>query len=75
MTTSEETAMAKTSSSSSSSGGIGVIGLLGVAFVVLKLCGVIDWSWWWVTAPFWGGFALFAVILLSIWAAVAWKSR
>jgi len=38
------------------SSGIGVCGLLGVAFVILKLCGVIDWSWWWVTAPFWGCF-------------------
>ena len=46
------------SNSSSSSGGIGVFGLLGVAFVILKLCDVIDWSWWWVTAPFWGGLAL-----------------
>lgn len=27
--------------------------LLGIAFIILKLCGVIDWSWWWVTAPFW----------------------
>jgi len=23
-------------------------------FMVLKLCHVIDWSWWWVTAPLWG---------------------
>ena len=36
--------------SSSSSGGIGFFGLLGVAFIVLKLTGFIDWSWWWVTA-------------------------
>ncbi len=35
-----------------SSSGIGVIGLLGVAFVVLKLTDVIDWSWWYVTMPF-----------------------
>ena len=27
--------------------------LLLVAFVVLKLCGVIDWSWWWVLSPAW----------------------
>jgi len=32
--------------------------LLGVAFIVLKLTGVITWSWWWVTCPFWGAFAL-----------------
>jgi len=56
--------------SSSSSSGIGVVGLLGVAFVVLKLTGVIDWSWWWVTLPFWGGFALaILIIMLFLWAA------
>jgi hypothetical protein len=41
------------SKDSSGSGGIGVLGLLGVVFVTLKLCGVIHWSWIWVTAPFW----------------------
>lgn len=40
------------------SGGVGVVGLLGVLFIALKLTGVIDWSWWWVTIPFWGGLAL-----------------
>jgi hypothetical protein len=40
-------------SNNSSSGGIGVSCLLFVAFVVLKLTNVIDWSWWWVTAPIW----------------------
>lgn len=49
-------------SNSSSSGGVGVVGLLGVVFVVLKLMDVIDWSWWWVTAPFWGGLAVFIVV-------------
>lgn len=46
-----------------STGGVGVLGLLGVLFVGLKLGGVIDWSWWWVTAPFWGGFAVLAAVL------------
>lgn len=58
--------MANSSSSSSSSSGIGVFGLLGVVFVVLKLTGYIDWSWWWVTAPFWGGFAVAGVIIAAI---------
>ena len=49
------------SNSSSSSSGIGVFGLLGVAFVVLKLTGYINWSWWLVTLPFWGGFVLLFV--------------
>ncbi|PVZ87923.1 hypothetical protein C9426_10005 [Serratia sp. S1B] len=26
---------------------------LGLIFVTLKLVGYINWSWWWVTAPFW----------------------
>lgn len=58
-------------SSNSSSGGIGVFGLLGVAFVVLKLSGFIDWSWWWVTLPFWGGPALALVIMAIAITVVA----
>ena len=27
--------------------------LLAIAFIVLKLCNVIAWSWWWVLAPLW----------------------
>lgn len=45
------------------SNGSGIIGLLGVLFVALKLLGVIDWSWLWVTAPFWGGLAIVALLL------------
>ena len=37
--------------------------ILGTAFIVMKLTGVIDWSWWWITAPFWGGAAILLVIL------------
>ena len=62
------------SSKTQASGGIGVVGLLGVVFVTLKLCGVIDWSWLWVTAPFWAGFALLFAILVIVglvWLAIA----
>jgi hypothetical protein len=53
------------SKSSSSSSGATTLGLLGVLFVGLKLTGFINWSWWWVTAPFWGGLA-FAVAALIV---------
>lgn len=53
-----------------SSGGIGVLGLLGVAFVVLKLTGYITWSWWYVTLPFWGGFALVIIAFLVIFGVL-----
>ena len=26
---------------------------LGLMFLYLKLTDQIDWSWWWVTSPFW----------------------
>jgi phosphoglycerol transferase MdoB-like AlkP superfamily enzyme len=63
--------MSKQISSTSSSSGIGFFGLLGIAFIVLKLTGVITWSWWWVTAPLWGGFALCAVIVVAAVVLVA----
>jgi hypothetical protein len=40
--------------------------LLGVVFVTLKLTGVIDWSWWYVTLPFWGDLALLGITALII---------
>mgnify|MGYP000877938798 CR=1 FL=1 len=30
---------------------IGIIPLLTIVFMTLKLCNVIDWSWWWVFSP------------------------
>jgi hypothetical protein len=60
--------------SSSSSSGIGFSGLLTVAFsglltvafIVLKLCGVINWSWWWVLSPIWISMLLILLILLIV---------
>ena len=44
------------------SGGIGFVGLLTLAFIVLKLCGKISWSWWLVLSPLW----IIATIILSV---------
>lgn len=40
--------------------------LLGVLFVGLKLTGHIDWSWLWVTAPFWVPFLLALVLFVVV---------
>ena len=32
---------------------IGFLGLLTIVFIVLKLVGVINWSWLWVLCPLW----------------------
>lgn len=63
-----------TASSDSSSGGIGLAGLLFVVFLVLKLTHVIDWSWWWVTAPLWIS-AVFGVAVLGVALLVAAANR
>ncbi len=53
-------------SSSSSSSGIGFCGLLAIVFVVLKLCEVIAWSWWWVLSPLWVPLAIVSAVLACI---------
>ena len=48
--------------------GLTFTGLLQVAFIVLKLCKVISWSWWWVLSPMW----ISAIILIGL---VIWMVR
>lgn len=64
--------MANTSNvnASVSPGGLGLVSVLTIIFVVLKLVGVITWSWIWVLSPLWIGaglgilfFLIFFVIL------------
>lgn len=45
------------------------VGLLTVAFIVLRLCNVIDWSWWWVLSPTWIPVAI-VLIFIAIGALV-----
>ena len=49
---------------STTTGGVGIIGLVFVAFLVLKLCKVINWSWWWVFSPLWITALVFVVALI-----------
>jgi hypothetical protein len=47
--------------------GIGFGEMLGIVFIVLKLCGVVKWSWLWVLAPIWIPIALaLAVIIIAL---------
>lgn len=57
------------SDKNSTRGGIGIGMVLFVVFLVLKLTGNIDWSWWWVTAPLWGPITfviVFAIVVFVI---------
>ena len=42
--------------------------LLTVAFITLKLCHVIEWSWLWVLSPLWIPLAL--VLAIAVFVAV-----
>lgn len=44
----------------------GFLALLGLLFIGLKLGNVIDWSWWLVTAPLWGGSALIITVYVGV---------
>ena len=54
--------------SNSGGSGLGLGSVLFIVFLVLKLCGTIDWSWWWVTSPIWitWGVALILFFILSL---------
>ena len=57
-------------SNSSSDVGIGSTALQ-IVFIVLKLCKVINWSWWWVLSPTWISIILVAVIWIVVW--ILWR--
>lgn len=42
------------------------IDLLEVSFITMKVCGVIDWSWWLVLLPFIIEFTVSLIILLYL---------
>ena len=55
-----------------SGGGIGFAGVLTIVFVVLKLVGVINWSWVWVLSPIWISIGI-ALILFIIFIIIKRK--
>ena len=52
------------SENSKGNAGLSFLEVLFIVFLTLKLTHVIDWRWWWVTAPIWGSFLIAVVVLL-----------
>jgi hypothetical protein len=55
--------------------GITFLDILTIAFIVLKLCGVITWSWVWVLAPLWIPIALIIIIVFIVWLVYFIRDR
>ena len=47
-------------------GGLGIVSVLTIVFIVLKLLGVIQWSWIWVLSPIWISAVIVAVVFSVI---------
>lgn len=53
------------------SGSLGLSTIVFIVFLILKLTGNIDWSWWWVFSPLWipitlGSIFIFVVLLIAL---------
>lgn len=44
--------------------------ILFIVFLILRLCKVIVWSWWWVTCPLWI-MALLALAVMVLYFVIA----
>lgn len=56
---------------SKSGASIGFVGLLQLAFIILKLCKVINWSWWLVLIPLW----IEIILVVGIIAFIVWLGK
>ena len=55
-----------------------ILTILFIVFLVLKLTGEIDWSWWWVTSPLWLPVAILLVVvnvILIVGAIMLWGRK
>lgn len=64
--------MSSVKTSTTSSFPLGII--LFLIFMTLKLCGVIAWSWIWVTAPIWAPVLIVLVIFAIVGIVVLVKN-
>lgn len=54
--------------------GVATIDLLQVAFIILKLCGVINWSWLVVLIPLWIQLGVWIIVGI-IWGIIVYRAR
>lgn len=67
--------MSNNDKSTATGGGISFASLLTIAFIILKLCNVINWSWWWVLSPIWISIGLLVVTFIVAMTVIALADR
>lgn len=45
--------------------GTNIFTVVQVVFLILKLCGLINWSWWWVLSPLWISVGICIIVLIG----------
>lgn len=63
--------MRRYQSDSNTSSGIGIPTVVLIVFIILKLVGVINWSWWWVLSPLWISIGLWLTVAIVIYGCIA----
>ena len=68
--------MSKNNKSTTAAVSSGFTGTLTIAFIILKLCNVINWSWLWVISPLWISAALFLItFIVALLFCIRWVSN
>ena len=52
--------------STTAKGGMNFLEALLLVFVILKLCKIITWSWWWVVSPIWIPLILWFLLVIIV---------
>ena len=55
-------------------GSVGIAATLTIVFIVLKLCGLIAWSWTWVLSPLWISEILWTIFVVVVLLVGGWKN-
>lgn len=58
-----------------SQGGLGIVEVATIVLVILKLFGLINWSWLWVLAPLAIAWAFLLAMAVVVMAYAAWTER
>ena len=62
-------------SRSAGSSGVGISTVVQIVFIILKLVGVINWSWFWVLAPTWISILVWLIVIIAIVIITKWRLR